>query len=111
MSTGSPIRPTARPIRRQAATHRFAVGQTVALRSGFGKFPRNAEIYRITGTLPPVGDSPQYRIRSDDERHDRVATEDGLEPVTLSTAGEAATLIEKTFGPAPSTGFGGKPSP
>jgi hypothetical protein len=91
---------TARPIGRQAATHRFAVGQTVLLRSGFGKFPRNAEIYRITATLPPVGDSPQYRIRNDDQLHDRVTTEDGLEPVTLSPAGEAATLIERTFGPS-----------
>jgi hypothetical protein len=102
MSTGSLMRRTARPIRRQAATHRFVVGQTVMLRSSFGKFSTNAEVYRITGTLPPKEDSPQYRIRNDDERHERVATEDNLEPAGPSSGG--ATLIEKTFGATPPTG-------
>jgi hypothetical protein len=97
MNTRSQMRHTARQIGREAATHRFAVGQIVRLRNSFGKFPRNAEIYRITGTLPPSGDSPQYRIRNDDERHERVTTEDSLEPAGLSLVGEGATLIERTF--------------
>jgi hypothetical protein len=98
------MRRTARPIRRQAGTHRFVVGQTVRLMSSFGKFARNAEIYRITGTLPPNGESPQYRIRNDDERHERVTTEDSLEPVVLQP-GDSATLIERTFGSTPSSGL------
>ena len=47
----------ARPIRQEAATHLFAVGQAVRLRSGFGSLPKTAEIYRVTGTLPARGDS------------------------------------------------------
>jgi hypothetical protein len=56
------------------------------------------DIYRITGKLPPRGDSLQYRIRNDDERHERVTTQDSLEPVDLSPTGDGATLIERTFG-------------
>jgi len=61
--------------------HRFAIGQSVRLRTRFGLSPRTAEIFRITGTLPERGNSPQYRIRSDDERHERVTTEDSLEEI------------------------------
>ena len=88
----------ARPIRREAATHLFAVGQAVRLRGNFGTFPKTAEIFRITGRLPPRGDSLQYRIRSDSERHERVTTQDSLEPVDLSQPGDGATLMERTFG-------------
>ncbi|MBB4573962.1 hypothetical protein [Rhizobium lentis] len=91
---------TGRSIRREAATHILKVGQTVRLKDGFlvvvhSKLP---EVYRITATLPLRGNVPQYRMRSDDERHERVATEDSLEPVYLSPAGSGATLIERTFG-------------
>ncbi|MBY4607760.1 hypothetical protein K6M90_08845 [Rhizobium sp. 9T] len=88
-----------RSIRREAATHIFKVGQTVRLKDGFlvvsSKLP---DVYRITATLPLRGNVPQYRIRSDDERHERVAMQDSLEPVNLSPAGSGATLIERTFG-------------
>ena len=57
-----------------------------------------ADIYRITGTLPARGDSLQYRIRNDDERHERVTTQDSLEPVDMLQSGNGATLIERTFG-------------
>jgi len=87
-----------RPLRREAATHLFAVGQAVRLRGGWGTYPKIAEIYRITGTLPARGDSAQYRIRSEAERHERVTTQDTLEAVLMSPAGENATLIERTFG-------------
>lgn len=87
-----------RPIRRDAATHLFTVGQAVRLKGGFGRPSLPADIYHITGTLPPRGDSPQYRIRNDDERHERVTTQDSLEPVSLTQFGDDATLIERTFG-------------
>ncbi|MEO5322900.1 hypothetical protein PV773_06205 [Mesorhizobium sp. CC13] len=86
------------PIRPVAATHLFAVGQAVHLRGNFGTFPKTSEVYYITGTLPPRGDSPQYRIRSDGERHERVTTQDSLEPARASQFSEGATLIERTFG-------------
>ena len=54
-------------------------------------------IYHITGTLPPRGEFPQYRIRSDGEPHERVTTQDNLEPVSISPADEGATLIDRTF--------------
>ncbi len=86
----------ARPIRREAATHLFTMGQVVRLRP-----PHSADIYRITGLLPPRGDAPQYRIRNDGERHERVTTQDSLELVLVSPAGH--TLIEGTFGPGQGT--------
>jgi hypothetical protein len=61
--------------------HRFTIGQSVRLKSRFGLSPGTAETYRVTGTLPAMDNSPQYRIRNDTERHDRVTTEDSLEAV------------------------------
>lgn len=88
----------ARQPHREASTHLFAVGQLVRLRDGFGRPALPVEIYRITGTLPPRGNSPQYRIRSDDERHERVTTQDSLELVVMPQAGDDANLLERTFG-------------
>jgi hypothetical protein len=89
---------TARQFRREVPTHLFAVGQSVKLKGGFPRPALAGDIYRITGTLPPRGDSLQYRIRNDDERHERVTTEDSLEPVGMPQSGSGATLIERTFG-------------
>lgn len=66
--------------------HLFAVGQTVRLKGGFGAFLKTSDTYRITGTLPPLGEVPQYRIRSDDECYERVATQDDLELVRIPLA-------------------------
>ncbi|RWA74027.1 hypothetical protein [Mesorhizobium sp.] len=90
--------PGARSLRPAPATHLFGVGQVVRLRGNFGTFPKTSEVYHITGTLPPRGDSPQYRIRNGGERHERVATQDSLEPVRPSQSNEGTTLIERTFG-------------
>lgn len=83
--------------RRESPMHFFTIGQAVRLRGSFPIFPKTSEVYRITGTLPPRGDSPQYRIRNDDERHERVATQDSLEPVHPSLPSEGGTLMERTF--------------
>lgn len=66
----------------EAASHLFRVGQIVRIKSRLGASPKTAEFYRVTGTLPPRDNSLQYRIRNDGERHERVATEDSLEPVS-----------------------------
>ena len=90
----------ARPIRyEEAATHLFEMGEIVRLKDGVPPPSQSANIYRITGTLPPRGDSPQYRIRNDDERYERVATQESLEPVRKSP-GSRPALIERTFGEA-----------
>lgn len=98
MTSTSSIQRTARQFRREVPTHLFAVGQSVKLKGRFAGSALAGDIYRITGTLPPRGDSLQYRIRNDDERHERVTTEDSLEPVGMPQAGSGATLIERTFG-------------
>jgi hypothetical protein len=98
MTATSTLGRNSRPIRRDTATHLFMVGQAVRLKGGFGRPALPGDIYHITGTLPPRGDSPQYRIRNDDERHERVTTQDDLEPVSMSRSDERATLIERTFG-------------
>lgn len=67
--------------------HRFAVGQTVRLTNRIGLARDTAETYRITAQLPERDTFPQYRIRSDDERHERVATEDSLEATPGDDAG------------------------
>jgi hypothetical protein len=81
-----------------AATHLFAVGQLVRLKAGFMTSATNsADIYRITARLPPKGNSPQYRIRNDDERHERMTTQDNLEPVSILQSGDGETLSEGTL--------------
>ncbi|PTW59296.1 hypothetical protein C8N35_1079 [Breoghania corrubedonensis] len=71
---------------------RFTIGQAVRMNNRFGLSPSTAETYRITAILPAREDnSPQYRIRNDDERHERVTTEDSLDELPVpSAAGDAA---------------------
>lgn len=58
-------------------SHKFQIGQPVILRSLFLK--RDAsDAFRIVGQLPERGGTPQYRIRTQDEPHDRVVNEDQL---------------------------------
>lgn len=93
----------ARPIYRESGTHVFAVGQAVRLKGGFRQPAQLPGIFRITALLPATGDMPQYRIRNADERHERVTTQDNLEPVRKSAAGSGAALAEQTFGDDPGT--------
>jgi hypothetical protein len=98
MTTTSFMGRTSRPLRREAVTHLYAIGQAVRLKGRFGSFAKTTEIYHITGMLPPREDSPQYRIRNDEERHERVTTQDSLEPVWESPDSENTTLLKRTFG-------------
>lgn len=79
-------------------THRYKVGQSVRFEAGLGATPGPSGVYRITGTMPPLGDLPQYRIRSESERHERVVTQDRLWPLGMSKADGRAAAIERTFG-------------
>ncbi|WP_163269348.1 hypothetical protein [Chelativorans alearense] len=73
------------------SSHRFAIGQHVRMSNRFSLSPDTAKIYHITATLPARDNSLQYRIRNDDERHDRVTTEDSLEEIKVQQAsGDAA---------------------
>ena len=71
------------------AAHLYSIGQEVRLKSRIGMSPTAAEIYRVTARLPAVQNSLQYRIRNDEERHERVATEDSLE---ISSDAAASSL-------------------
>lgn len=65
--------------RAEKPSHLFAIGQIVRMKGKTGLAQNMAEIYSVKSTLPIKDGSPQYRIRSDNESHDRVTTEDNLE--------------------------------
>jgi hypothetical protein len=65
--------------------HRFAIGQSVILRGTIGESRQTGHMFRVTGTMPPRDSSPQYRIRNEDEWHERVAAEDNLEEVKIGS--------------------------
>ncbi len=67
--------------------HLYTIGQFVRMKSRYGRPLSTPDIYRITGLLPPSNNSYQYRIRSDQEPHERVTTEDNLEKVAGSSFG------------------------
>jgi hypothetical protein len=98
MTATSFMRRNVHSTRHEAPTHLYALGQSVRLKGSLGMFPKSTEIYHVTGRLPPRGDSLQYRIRSDGERYERMATEDSLEPVPVLPGDESETLLERTFG-------------
>ena len=63
--------------------HRFAIGQSVTLKGTIGMSLQTGHMFRVTGRMPPRDNSPQYRIRNEEERHERVATESNLEKVDV----------------------------
>ncbi len=87
-----------RELQTDPATHLFTVGQTVRLNGGF---LRSGTIYQITARLPPIGDLPQYRIRNDEEKFERVARQSELELSNATAEGATTSLVEKSFGLGP----------
>ncbi|WP_395450477.1 hypothetical protein ACHMW7_12125 [Aminobacter sp. UC22_36] len=67
--------------RTEKPSHRFAIGQMVRIKSRIGMAVKDVETFHVKATLPAKDGSPQYRIRSDRESHERVTTEDNLEGV------------------------------
>jgi hypothetical protein len=63
--------------------HRFAIGQSVRLRGTIGMSLQTGDMFRITGKMPARNWSPQYRISSDEGRHERVAEENNLEEIAV----------------------------
>lgn len=57
--------------------HRFQIGQEVVLKVGrYSNAPVGR--YRVIAVVPERDNSPQYRIRNDAERHERMVSEDSL---------------------------------
>jgi hypothetical protein len=72
--------------RNDTPSHLFAVGQTVRMKSRVGLAHKAAELFQIKSRLPVKDGSPQYRIRNEQETHERVTTEDNLEPASSAEA-------------------------
>lgn len=90
---------SARRRRPPVQTHLFNVGQIVRFTGGFRTAAiKSSDIYRVTAKLPPRGDVLQYRIRNEDERHERMVTQDSLESIEPAQNVPASTLMERTFG-------------
>jgi hypothetical protein len=58
-------------------THRFKVGQTVDLVPSMSRLAASGH-YQIVSLRPSEGESPQYRIKSRSEAHERVVAESDL---------------------------------
>jgi hypothetical protein len=79
--------------------HRFSIGQSVRIPNRHGLLDTNNLRFTVTGKMPAKDRSPQYRIRSDEERHDRVVTEDMLEVVAPQLEIETVEAAEQLFAP------------
>lgn len=58
--------------------HKFKVGQTISFRSDRGARAAAPGLYEIVAIRPPEGGEPSYRIKSELERHERIARESEL---------------------------------
>ena len=91
------LRNGTRAVGAEMVPHAFPIGQAVRLRSDFLQRSQKVDIYRVIGHLPPLGELPQYRIRSEGEPHDRIATQDRLEAVTTASPDKRAQLEATVF--------------
>ncbi len=84
MATSSP---PARPTRRLSnSVHSFSLGQAVRLTGGFRT---SGNVYIVTAILPPNEGSPQYHIRNESEKFERMATQANLEPLNAPAAADS----------------------
>ncbi|MCW2318175.1 hypothetical protein SAMN06265338_11121 [Rhodoblastus acidophilus] len=96
MNTTQICRRAPRKAGHESAPHLYVVGQSVRLKGGFAQRTLAKGVYHVTRTLPLLGEFPQYRIRNDDETHERLASQNELEAVDARSGG--ADLIARTFG-------------
>jgi len=79
------------------SAHRFSVGQSVRMYNRFGAPNTNDLVFTVIGRMPEKDKSPQYRIRCEGERHERVVTEDMLQAVESQL--EMVDAAEQLFTP------------
>ena len=77
--------------------HRFSIGQLVRMANRFGAAKTNELSFTVTGRMPEKDNSPQYRIYSEEERHERVASEDMLQAIAPEL--EIVEAAERLFAP------------
>jgi hypothetical protein len=63
--------------------HIYSVGQRVSFDGRVVTYLRRTGVFTVTKLLPPVGAQLQYRIKSEREAHERVASEHELHAVEL----------------------------
>jgi len=72
-----------RPKVKLMTRHIYSVGQQVSFVGRVVTYLRRAGVFSITKLLPPVGAELQYRVKSEHEGHERVASEHELHVVKL----------------------------
>ena len=77
--------------------HRFSIGQSVRMANRLGTVKTDELFFTVTGKMPEKDSSPQYRIRSDEERHERVVSEDMLQAIAQEL--EIVEAAEQLFAP------------
>jgi hypothetical protein len=85
----------------QMHEHRFSIGQSVRMPNRLGTLKTDDLLFTVTGKMPAKDRSPQYRIRSEEERHERVVTEDMLEAITQQL--DIVDAAEQLFAPKKSS--------
>ena len=63
--------------------HIYSIGQHVSFDKRVGTYLKRAGVFTVTKLLPPLGAELQYRIKSEGEAHERVASEHELQAVEL----------------------------
>jgi len=79
-------------------SHVYSIGQKVSFDRRIGTYLKRAGVFTITKLLPPSGAELQYRVKSDGEAHERVASEHELHVVELEQpiiAGESRLSKER----------------
>jgi hypothetical protein len=61
------------------SAHKFRIGENVHLTAGVFARGGAGSVYKVTQLLPSDGDEQQYRIKSANEPHERVAKQSQLE--------------------------------
>jgi len=63
------------------SSHRFAEGQVILVPGS--RFPtiKRGEHFKVVRLLPPEGTTPQYRIQSELNGHERIVREDEIDAV------------------------------
>jgi hypothetical protein len=73
-------------------SHIYAIGQQVSFDRRIGTYLKRAGVFTVTKLLPPSGTELQYRVKSEGEAYERVASEHELHVAELGTpivAGES----------------------
>jgi hypothetical protein len=80
------------------AKHKYAVGQTVDFSPGFAAGPGKGQ-FTIVRQLPAEGDTPQYRVKSTRDGHERMVLESQLAKPANSAASSifAPRRLDKRF--------------